>query len=508
MANEVGTATGLEDFFTKIVSFLTTNPGLVAAGQAWTVLRQRRDNLASFTTNASDTGTNEDRKGIHTCRYDTRSLNINSRVSAQAAWTITNYSAGVTYFQYRLRVAKEMKTVRYQCPQYSASNTMRNFRLQYSDDGTAWTTALTVNTNPSYGRGEAKDFAVPGTPGAHLYWKVIVDSSSGGSTTLLYQGPLLLLEADGTVANHFGSEVILKATGNGGTDSIYTGIRSEYDAAAGWYNLFLNGYTGYNSNEESWFEQPGAINGFSSSVPLCIPMVPLWNAAMPYWFSASGRSFRFGVKVSTSYEGGYLGFILPYCTPGQYPYPLAVGGSLVPQTSSRSTAWRYSYASWHHGVYPGPAANSSPHSDTVDCSLYIRSQDGNWQGVANRPNSGSAVADGIQAPGANQSTPYGPISVSAIRSVWPHCVFPFGSAVSNSTRSYRDCLGGGYMLLPCIIFQRAPAPLVFGELEGTYSISGYQNSPENTAVFNGKTHIILQNAYRNTVHEFWALSLD
>jgi len=56
--------------------------------------------------------------------------------------------------------------------------------------------------------------------------------------------------------------------------------------------------------------------------------------------------------------------------------------------------------------------------------------------------------------------------------------------------------------------QRTPAWMVYGELEGVYAISGYQNSAENTTTYNGKTHVVFQNAYRNTVHEFWALSLD
>ena len=72
----------------------------------------------------------------------------------------------------------------------------------------------------------------------------------------------------------------------------------------------------------------------------------------------------------------------------------------------------------------------------------------------------------------------------------------------------RSAIGGGYMLQPCILMQRVPYTAVFGELEGTFSISGYSNAAENTTTYGGKTHVVFQQAYRNTVHEFWALSLD
>ncbi|MCY1521008.1 hypothetical protein D9M68_558050 [compost metagenome] len=410
---------------------------------------------------------------------------------------------GTSFVQFQLRAAKAVATVRLRAPLDSlVGNMLRNFRLQYSDDGAAWTTALTVSTATVYSQGEWKSFAVPGTPGAHLYWRIIVDSVQGTSTTVTWAS-MLLLEADGTVANHFGSEVILKGVGNAGTDEIFVGLRSEYDAGVGWYNLFLNGYTGFDTNEQSWFDQPGALPVAGTTTPLAVPMVPCWNTTMPYWFTASGRSFRFAVKVSTSYEGGYLGLFLPYATPQQYPYPLAVGGSLVPQETARSAEWRYSYANWRHGVFPGPGAVGLPTSEAMWATLYLRNVDGSWSYVANRPNQGTAQAEGITGPNQGFSPPYTP--TAGWRSVWPHCM---NDQWGSGKRPYRDCLGGGYLLQPCVLLQRGPTTAVLGELEGTFAISGYQNAAENTTTFGGKTHVVFQNAYRNSVHEFWALSLD
>jgi len=509
MANEIGTATNFEDFFSKIIAFLTTNAALVSAGQAWQALRVRRDNIDTYTTSLPDSFTGNGRKQIHTFRYDPRSLNTNNPAQngSESFWyTNSGFSAGSSYGQWKLRQAREVKTVRIKAPIGTsyASYAPKSFRLQYSDDGTAWTTALTVSNAPNWSAGERRDFAVPGTPGSHLYWKIIWDATQ----VVSYIGwqELLLLEADETVANHFGSEVILKALGNSGLDEIYTGIRAEYDSAAGWYNLFMNGYTGYDANEPSWFNQPGALPGYGAQYTRATPMVPLWNTTMPYWMVASGRSFRFCIKVGTNYEGGYLGFILPYATPNQYPYPLAVGGSLCPiNDSARSAEWRYSYVSFAHGVYPGPGTQNYPEGETNWATLYLRSPEGAWNYHGNRSAYASSNSEGVGGPTVSSSPPYNVgINNGGLRNVWPHCM---NGQWSSGLRPYRECLGGGYILQPCVLIQRSPAQ-VLGELEGTFAISGYQNSAENTTVFNGKTHVVFQNAYRNTIHEHWALSMD
>lgn len=509
MANEVGTASNLEDLFGKIISFLTTNATLVAANQEWETLRLRRDNLLSHTSNLNEPSSGSwSRNMRHTFRYDPRSINTNNPManSWESYFHANNWSTGVSHNTWRLRQAREVKTVRIKAAVGTSyvNAAPKSFRLQYSDDNSSWTTALTVTDTAVFVLGETRDFAVPGTPGAHEYWRILWDKTQSSTTTgNIAWTELLLLQADETVANHFGSEAILKAPGNSGTEAIYTGIRAEYDAAAGWYNLFLNGYTGYDPNVMSWFGQPGAIPGFGANFPKAIPMVPCWDTTMPYWFVASGRSFRFALKVGTSYEGGYLGFILPYSTPGQYPYPLAVGGSLVPQDNVRSAEWRYSYANFRHGVYPAPGGSTGVDTETGWGALMLRTPDGDWRDWRNRPSPGSVDNESIRGYGVQYSPPY---QVNAgWRHVWPHCE---NDKWTRGRRPYRECLGGGYILQPCVLLQRSPTWAVFGELEGTFIISGYQNSAENTTTYNGKTHVIFQNAYRNTVHEHWALSLD
>ena len=155
MANEVGTASNLEDLFGKIVSFLTTNATLVAANQDWTIMRQVRDNIAAITTNLLEPSNVTYRKTIHTCRYDNRSINTSSPTANLVShFYAASYTAGTRFVQWQMRTAKEVKSVRLRCAR-SVSSTyinamIRNFRLQWSDNGSSWTTALTVNSNPEY----------------------------------------------------------------------------------------------------------------------------------------------------------------------------------------------------------------------------------------------------------------------------------------------------------------------------------------------------------------------
>jgi hypothetical protein len=512
MANLVATATDFEDLFGDIVSFLSTNVDLVAANQEWEVLRLRRDNLAGITTNMVDTATGANRRIVHTARYDPRTLNINNpTASAEAVYGTVAVTAGTSFVSYQLRQTRTVAKVRYRAAT-TASGTftnaaLRSFRLQYSDDGSTWTTALTVVNTPAFAVGEWRDFAVPGTPGSHVYWRIIVDAVQSG--TNVAWSNLMLLEADDTVANHFGSEAIFKAPGLAGTDEIYTGVRSEYDTTNGWYNLFWNGYTGFDPNEQSWFQQPGALPGYGASEMRCVPMTACWNSPMPYWLVASGRSFRMGVKVSTVYGSAYLGFGLPYAQPDQYPYPLVVAGSLAPAGSTRGPEWRYSVADYFHGSIAGPGSNhgawTTPPVDQYT-TMYMRSVDGSWWGLSNRPTTSSTGSETVVRPDQGGTYPYVPSGNA--RGVWPHMQFSPSATSDKGRYQYRENLGGGYMLIQCLILSRLPVSAPQMELEGVFWISGYTNAPENTGVFGGKTHVVFQNAYRNTVHEFFALSLD
>lgn len=64
------------------------------------------------------------------------------------------------------------------------------------------------------------------------------------------------------------------------------------------------------------------------------------------------------------------------------------------------------------------------------------------------------------------------------------------------------------MTIPVLVSQFHPTKRIYGELEGTYDVSGFGASAEDTISVGGKTFVMFQNCHRNTPHEHWALSLD
>ena len=48
---------------------------------------------------------------------------------------------------------------------------------------------------------------------------------------------------------------------------------------------------------------------------------------------------------------------------------------------------------------------------------------------------------------------------------------------------------------------------LFGELDGCYHISGFNNAVENIITVDGVDHLVVQNVHRTGVEDYWALRL-
>lgn len=177
-----------------------------------------------------------------------------------------------------------------------------------------------------------------------------------------------------------------------------------------------------------------------------------------------------------------------------------MGGALVPQAGARAAEWRYSSTDARHSAFPMPAAASN--ADNQTATFYIRDTTGQWRSVRNRPDGGSTT-NGVTGMAASSGASFVPTGVE--RAMWPHCVNDQWGA---GKRPYRECSGGGYLFQPCVVLQRAPTFDVFGELDGVYIVSGYDNASENTATFAGDEHVVIANTFRSIPSEFFALRLE
>jgi hypothetical protein len=271
-----------------------------------------------------------------------------------------------------------------------------------------------------------------------------------------------------------GVEMIWQAPGNGGLDQIIVGASIFSNVTADYYNWRLGGFTAFDA-ALAFNMQSGFPGGPGQTKPS--PVLPLWNSTIPFWFIANGRRVIVIAKVSTIYASCYLGLLSPYMAPGAFPYPLVVGGSLAFHSSepvATSTNWRWSYAGVEMAGFPfGRTTTINLDSDSV---LQLRLPSSAWRGFSSN----------------NLNNPQG--------GIWPY------GWVLPSDWDWRPDLDGGYSLLPVVLCDATPN--VYGELEGVKAVTGFSQSVENTVTVNGIPHLVVQNVFRNTKSDFFAVRLS
>lgn len=239
-------------------------------------------------------------------------------------------------------------------------------------------------------------------------------------------------------------ELILKGLGYTGEEEIFVGFRTYQDASADYYNLLAGVFTGYVPGN-SFDAQPGArLSG-----------VPAHNNRIDYWLTLNPQRIALAMKVGTPvYESCYVGKMLPYGRPSQYPYPVVCGGMLA-----GASATRFSETA-HSGYFKGNKAG-----------MGLRSNDG-W--------------------------------------LQPYC-YPWGNAyiagtgLNTSNTNIRDT-GGIYHLLPVELHDNIAN--LWGTLDGIHYITGFDNAVENTLVVAGDNYVVIQDVARTGHTDYYAMRLD
>lgn len=280
--------------------------------------------------------------------------------------------------------------------------------------------------------------------------------SSGDSASFVMTRPWQ------AVRSIVGSEYIWRAPGDSGTDQIYVGASTFSNASGDYYNWRLGGFTGFQSGN-TFAAQPGACTD---------PVVPLWNSATPYWFIASGKRVIVVAKISTVYEVAYLGFIDAYASPGQWAYPLAVGGSMAWYTepADGSVSWRWSYTGNEHRGFPfGGYASTVPNAYDKSSPFRVRRPDGTWRGFYYSP-------------------------TGAVGLLWPYM---------GGMSDIRPGLDGSYPLFPIIAAEESGATAnSFGELSGIMATTGHGNAAENVVTIGRDLFLTVQNVHRTTKTDY------
>ncbi len=250
-------------------------------------------------------------------------------------------------------------------------------------------------------------------------------------------------------------EVILRGPGLADDDDVYAGIQTYQNVASDYYNWLISGFTGYDA-ELDFAYQPG---GFVLNSP---PKLYLTNNNIAYWFIANGRRFIVIAKVSTVYESCYMGLITPYLPNTLLPYPYLCAGCGVTVGS------RWSEQSKNH-----LAGIVTPYNSASDILLNTTSSarffDGEWHGLQYNYSGGTAPN---------------------YKGFWPYAQYSVN--INNLLRSNYD---GSYTLFPIIPYKRVPEGTIWGELDGCFAITGYNNSAENIISVGGYDHLVVPNTY-------------
>ena len=195
-------------------------------------------------------------------------------------------------------------------------------------------------------------------------------------------------------------------------------------------------------------------NTFDTQPGVRLSGVPAHNQRIDYWMTINGQRLAIAMKVGTPvYESLYIGKFLPYATPSQYPYPLIVGGMLTGAAATRF-------------------------SDSAHSMGY----------------KGNKAALGMRFTTGAYLTPF----------TWPWGSTTLMEANPGINSQMRPA-GTSYKLLPVVLYD---ATNVFGELDGVFAITGFDNTVENTLTIGGVDYVVIQDVARTGFIDYYALRLD
>lgn len=369
---------------------------------------------------------------------------FNGVITGADGWRTFSGLATPSWLRVRFDDVVEITEFRVRAWDTNPNRAPKDFTLDYSDNGSAWTTYHTVTGATGWGANESRTYTVPAaTDQRHAYWRLYITANNGDASWTEVQELELRESAAGPnlASSALIPELIVKGPGAAGVDQVFVGLQRYASSTADWFNWRVRAAIGY-VDANVFASQPGASPARG---------LPLWDQSIPYWFVANGRRFALVAKVSTVYEGLYGGLILPYATPAQYPYPVLVGATLATDSGTR-----WSDATGSHSAYaysPG--------------MLALRNVVGTWLSPDLWPT----------APGG-------------------------GAALYN----YRPAPGASYPLLP--IELQDSGPNRYGYLDGVHFVPGYSNAVEDVVQVAGVDHLVLKNVFRNGVRDYYALGLE
>lgn len=261
---------------------------------------------------------------------------------------------------------------------------------------------------------------------------------------------------------------ILKGQGTAGTDEIYVVLRPYANVPGDYYNLLVKGITGYTLAPRTFINE-GSYK--------CMPM---WNSSMSYWFNINSRRIVVSARVNVTDVSMYAGFMLPYATPTEYPYPLVIAAN------SDLAYSQYSDENLRMASIAQPRNYSATTYTEAETTMNCLAPGGLWIGISNYYYNGSTL-------NATLGAALAPTDGGGFGTV--------GSAYQLTANE-----DGSRFLHPLVL--SSPTYGVLGELEGCFWLSGHGAMVTgNTILVSAQDHMIYQNLYRQEWHDYWCMEI-
>jgi hypothetical protein len=338
--------------------------------------------------------------------------------------------------------------------------------------GSAWSPLDTQSSITTWGAQEIKTFTV-GSPVSATRYRL--NFTAGNSASYLQVGLVHLRVAAGGI-DYAMSQYIWEAPGNDGLSAILVGAKAFQHIGADYFDWQLYAFDGFDAVQHM-HTQPGVRRG---------PFLPLWNTTIPYWFINDGRRVMVIAKLgSAQYESAYMGFLEPFFTPTQMPYPIALGGSLTVVGTNywNNVIFRYSNSTDQHRAFPlsDPGIGyAGPTTYLYAYQMQARRLDGSWAGFL------ATYGD---------SAPYDPQTTGAV--IWPYAM-----GLSNLDTN----VDGSYAMFPVWLADAGPNNP--GQLAGVGALTGQGISGEALVHIGAVDWLVLPNISRVDKNDFYAVRLD
>lgn len=321
-----------------------------------------------------------------------------------------------------------------------------------------------------------------GTVNAHTAGGAWIDGTSGVVSTSdrwtqLTNGSLQpSLPGSGSATD---GELYLQGQGSSGTDQIIIGMQTYRNAGNNVFGIRNAGYTAFDNTLAF-----GTMPGLS-----ILARVALADVSFNCFFWVNSRRIIVAARIGTTDILWNMGYILPFGTASQYPYPLLITGSV------QDDSYNFQQNNFGQSCMPDPCPAGAS----------IRWVDGTWQAIQHYNNNTATRSTAISGAGANpyvfwplrdNTTSDGAETDNTGSEI---AVFQLYSSVTEIVSNSQI---NAFPLYPVVLEN---ANQLIGQMDGLYVVPGQGLSAGDTITVGSDTYDVFHNTWRTEFPDFFVM---